>query len=828
MRSHPHAHLAVLCSALLAGSTSADVHVVDSNGFGDFTDIQAAVDAAADGDTILVQRPPRATSRYPGFVIDGKAISIVGPESQPLPTGPVVVRGLAPGKNVVLSSLDVNVSRVGLVTLQPEVAYAVGLTLEDNDGTVVLQDLHVAGTRFSDFDEGHGTTALEVSRCPSVVLRGCELIGGLGYGPGSGGAGIEVGESEIALYDSEVRGGEGGGGRAFEPEAYGGDGGAALRVASGSIYVASCELEGGWGGSALYGLYASYGGDGGTGIEVAAGAAAWLVETDFIGGLGGFAWTIEGHEGRPSSGPFVEVDGTPPELSAPTRAPESSAVSVVVRGEPGETVTLLESRSAVSRFQGPRAGVSHAGFPPRELRVGILPASGELDFDYTTPDAPTGEAESIFLQARLTSPGGTRLSELVHVRVLDGLEEPRCSARIHVDADALPGGDGSSWANAFTDLQQGLDATPDCAEHGASVWVAEGTYRPADRAGFFVYPGSHVFGGFEGTETRLVERDPAAHPVTLDGDLAGDDGPGFTFREDNAYHVVSLGNRAFASRNVRLDGFHVRGGSGDASYPHDPRGGGVYATGSSSIVRCLIEDNQSENGGGGGGGIYGLADTISIESCRIIANRGGGLYTTGTTYGSGTVRIDNSVFAGNVGRAITASLDVLDIRSSCFFANENTFAPAGVNFGPSDTTVSNSIFWRNPTLTGDPAQLRSLAGSGDLQIDYSVVQGLDGSLGGVGNLGEWPGFVAGAGPDGIRGTLDDDLHLRVDSPCVDAGSNADIAQDTLDLDGDGDTSEPLPFDLDGLPRFVDEPTVPDTGEGSPPIVDIGPYERPGP
>jgi len=38
------------------------------------------------------------------------------------------------------------------------------------------------------------------------------------------------------------------------------------------------------------------------------------------------------------------------------------------------------------------------------------------------------------------------------------------------------------------------------------------------------------------------------------------------------------------------------------------------------------------------------------------------------------------------------------------------------------------------------------------------------------------------------------------------------------LDGDGNTAEPVPFDLDGAPRFRD------TGSGAAPIVDMGAYE----
>jgi hypothetical protein len=51
-----------------------------------------------------------------------------------------------------------------------------------------------------------------------------------------------------------------------------------------------------------------------------------------------------------------------------------------------------------------------------------------------------------------------------------------------------------------------------------------------------------------------------------------------------------------------------------------------------------------------------------------------------------------------------------------------------------------------------------------------------------------------------------------------------VPLDTADLDGDGDTAEPLPVDLAGKVRFADDPATPDTGSGAPPIVDMGAYE----
>ena len=70
-------------------------------------------------------------------------------------------------------------------------------------------------------------------------------------------------------------------------------------------------------------------------------------------------------------------------------------------------------------------------------------------------------------------------------------------------------------------------------------------------------------------------------------------------------------------------------------------------------------------------------------------------------------------------------------------------------------------------------------------------------------------------------------HLSPGSPAIDAGDNLALPPDDFDLDGDGDTVEPLPLDLDALARRVDDPFTEDTGNGDAPIVDMGPYEYQG-
>ena len=46
----------------------------------------------------------------------------------------------------------------------------------------------------------------------------------------------------------------------------------------------------------------------------------------------------------------------------------------------------------------------------------------------------------------------------------------------------------------------------------------------------------------------------------------------------------------------------------------------------------------------------------------------------------------------------------------------------------------------------------------------------------------------------------------------------------LDFDGDGNTVERIPYDLDARPRVAEMPMQPNTGNGDFPLVDMGVYE----
>ncbi len=69
----------------------------------------------------------------------------------------------------------------------------------------------------------------------------------------------------------------------------------------------------------------------------------------------------------------------------------------------------------------------------------------------------------------------------------------------YVDDDAATGGDGTTWSTAYDSLSTALTTV----QSGDQIWVAAGTYV----GNFTLALGVEVYGGFNGTETELAQRD---------------------------------------------------------------------------------------------------------------------------------------------------------------------------------------------------------------------------------------------------------------------------------------------------------------------------------
>lgn len=106
----------------------------------------------------------------------------------------------------------------------------------------------------------------------------------------------------------------------------------------------------------------------------------------------------------------------------------------------------------------------------------------------------------------------------------------------YVDLDAAGNNDGTSWENAFVDLQDGISAV----SSGDIIWVAEGTYYPTsgtDQTIVFEMPdGVHIYGGFQGNETAFDQRIPNQNKTILSADIGIPDDV-----SDNSEFVLLLG-----------------------------------------------------------------------------------------------------------------------------------------------------------------------------------------------------------------------------------------------------------------------------------------------
>jgi hypothetical protein len=146
-------------------------------------------------------------------------------------------------------------------------------------------------------------------------------------------------------------------------------------------------------------------------------------------------------------------------------------------------------------------------------------------------------------------------------------QNPESGSILYVHHAATGLNDGSSWENAFVDLQTAIQAV----DYGDQLWVAKGTYLPGDMYAnpdssfFMLSDGVSLYGGFAGTEISLAERDIENNPTILSGDLNGDDVPGEfnTNREDNCIHVLWI-ESSIAAETI-LDGFIIEGGHTDTN-----------------------------------------------------------------------------------------------------------------------------------------------------------------------------------------------------------------------------------------------------------------------
>ncbi|MHC4647438.1 MAG: choice-of-anchor Q domain-containing protein [Planctomycetota bacterium] len=325
---------------------------------------------------------------------------------------------------------------------------------------------------------------------------------------------------------------------------------------------------------------------------------------------------------------------------------------------------------------------------------------------------------------------------------------------IYVDKDATGNNDGTSWENAYTDLNDALAAGDSCTE----IWVAEGTYTPGtSRSDEFdiEYTGVRLYGGFDpgSGDDEWSERDWGENATILSGEI------GEPTDADNCYHVIELEE---CDANTIIDGFTITDGYGSVYSD----GGGIDVRESLVTIRnCVFDDNYA---GDDGGAINILDDSVlTIVNCVFIDNEAGddgGAIAIDT---SCRVTLINCTFYDNVAEDMGGSIynngddDVNSIIANCIF--DSSYSPY------SDDDIYNAS-----SCGADPIISYCCTDDcGESGVDWDPDCGFDGG----GNIDEGPDFVDDGdceGDDDKWMTCDDGLRLESDSDCRDAGHNNSV------------------------------------------------------
>ncbi len=265
----------------------------------------------------------------------------------------------------------------------------------------------------------------------------------------------------------------------------------------------------------------------------------------------------------------------------------------------------------------------------------------------------------------------------------------------YVDASAIGNDDGTSWNNAFTNLQWILPTAP----VGSEIRVAGGNYRPDLNSNnrmqsFVLRNGITLLGGYGGRlQPNPDLRDPSLFVSTLNGDI-GVVGPS----NDNSHHVVAAIN---VDATAVLDGFQIRAGVADGDFPFD-RGGGIYvSTASPTIVNCNINSNNSASNGGGVD--VSSNSSPSFTNCILVSNvttgNGGGLFSNG-----GTPLLQGCMFSNNSadvnGGGISNLSGVATVTNCTFEFNLAVISGGGFYNQNSASQVSGCDFHDNIVLNG--------------------------------------------------------------------------------------------------------------------------------
>ncbi len=379
---------------------------------------------------------------------------------------------------------------------------------------------------------------------------------------------------------------------------------------------------------------------------------------------------------------------------------------------------------------------------------------------------------------------------LATVALLSGISGVWAQNIIKVDADATGNNDGSTWTNAYVNLQDALDV----ANSTDTLWIAEGVYLPTtdimgdanptiaqNKSFHWENKVLYVYGGFDGTETTLSERDWETNLTVLSGDLGIQND-----NTDNAATVLQIdqGGASILSGLTISDGtyssvYGIGNGGLKINYCVEMMlenciisnnigltGGSQFNSSALILKECVFHDNSASEGG-----------SFYAQYCNIYADRStfynnsssahGGNITFNGSWGGIPNLFSNCLFHHNTAGTITGGALFFynvapgSIITNCSFVENE--APNGAAIGSNGAAVDvyNSIFWGTSANT----QLHESNGNlSILSVENSIVK--NGYATGNNILVSDPVFVD---------ELNNDFTLSTTSPGINAGDTTGIS-----------------------------------------------------
>lgn len=287
---------------------------------------------------------------------------------------------------------------------------------------------------------------------------------------------------------------------------------------------------------------------------------------------------------------------------------------------------------------------------------------------------------------------------------------------------------GLSWDQAFENLQTALNMISD---HD-TIWVAQGSYYPDKGTGttndlrnstFFLNKGVNIYGGFDGSENALDQRDWQSNPCILSGDLMQNDGSDFSNYDDNVYHVLRCANELLSPT---MDGFIVQGGNADTT-GQDADGAGMLNFNADPIIKnCTFRLNYARTFGAGmsnvsadpailnciflgnhadtGGGMHNNGASPQLNSCifekNSSSNRGAGMHNTnssepdlmGCHFTNNHAKGDTTIITAGGGIYNSSSNAMI---TNCAFLSNSADQGGGIDNSHSTPIIRNSVFFGN-------------------------------------------------------------------------------------------------------------------------------------